>query len=105
MEVTGSLVDKLALLARLKFDETEKEEIKLDLQRMITFVDKLNELNLDDVKPLLHMTDEINVLREDEIKISITRDEALRNAPQHDDQFFKVPKVIKNPRNQIANSK
>ena len=98
MEVTGSLVDKLALLARLKFDETEKEEIKLDLQRMIAFVDKLNELNLDGVQPLLHMTDEINVLREDEVKVSIIRDEALRSAPQHDDQFFKVPKVIKAPK-------
>ena len=95
MEVTGSLVDKLALLARLRFDETEKEEIKSDLQRMIAFVDKLNELDLDDVKPLLHMTDEINVLREDEIKGSVSREEALQNAPVTDGVFFKVPKVIK----------
>lgn len=89
------MVEKVAHLARLKFDESEKEAIKKDLQRMIEFADKLNELNLDDVEPLLHMSEEVNVLREDEIKGSISRDEALRNAPEHDDQFFKVPKVIK----------
>ena len=62
---------------------------------MIAFVEKLNELDLEDVEPLLHMSDEINVLREDEVKGSISREEALKNAPQHDEQFFKVPKVIK----------
>ena len=62
---------------------------------MIEFADKLNELNLDGVEPLLHMSEEANVLREDEIKGSISREEALKNAPEHDDQFFKVPKVIK----------
>lgn len=96
MEVNDVMVEKLAHLSRLQFNETEKAEIKNDLQRMIAFVEKLNELNLDEVKPLLHMSEEVNVLREDEIKGSITRDEALKNAPLHDDQFFKVPKVIKN---------
>ena len=97
MEVNDALIDKLAHLARLKFDEAEKEEIKNDLQRMILFVEKLNELDLENVEPLLHMGGEINVLREDEIQGSITRQEALSNAPLHDDQFFKVPKVIKAP--------
>lgn len=96
MEVNDVMVEKLAHLSRLQFNETEKAEIKNDLQRMIAFIEKLNELNLDEVKPLLHMSEEVNVLREDEIKGSITRDEALKNAPLHDDQFFKVPKVIKN---------
>jgi len=95
MDVNDALVDKLAQLARLKFDAAEKEEIKNDLQKMIAFVEKLNELDTMSVEPLLHMTDEINVLREDEIKGSISREEALKNAPLHDDQFFKVPKVIK----------
>ena len=71
------------------------EQIKNDLQRMISFVEKLNELDLSGVEPILHMSDEINVLREDEIKGSISREEALKNAPLHDEQFFKVPKVIK----------
>jgi aspartyl-tRNA(Asn)/glutamyl-tRNA(Gln) amidotransferase subunit C len=95
MEVNDALVDKLAHLSRLQFNETEKAEIKNDLQRMIAFVEKLNELDVDDVQPKLFMSDEVNVLREDEIKGSISREEALKNAPLHDEQFFKVPKVIK----------
>ncbi len=95
MEVNDALVDKLAHLARLKFEVSEKEEIKNDLQKMIEFVEKLKELDTTGVEPLLHMTDEINVLREDEVKGSINREEALMNAPLHDEQFFKVPKVIK----------
>lgn len=97
MEINDAMVDKLAHLARLKFNDEEKQEIQKDLQRMIEFVEKLNELNLDGVEPLLHMSDEINILREDEVKGSISREEALKNAPLHDEQFFKVPKVIKNP--------
>jgi aspartyl-tRNA(Asn)/glutamyl-tRNA(Gln) amidotransferase subunit C len=95
MEVNDALVDKLAHLARLKFDAAEKEEIKKDLQKMIAFVEKLNELDTTGVEPLLHMSDEINVLREDEVKDSISREEALKPAPLHDEQFFKVPKVIR----------
>ena len=89
------MVEKLAHLSRLQFNETEKVEIKNDLQRMIGFVEKLNELNLNTVEPMLFMSDEVNVLRDDEIKGSISREEALKNAPFHDGQFFKVPKVIK----------
>jgi len=100
MEVNDALVDKLAQLARLKFDADEKEEIKKDLQKMIAFVEKLNELDTTGVEPLLHMSDEINVLREDEVKGSISREEALKNAPLHDEQFFKVPKVIKRMSNE-----
>jgi aspartyl-tRNA(Asn)/glutamyl-tRNA(Gln) amidotransferase subunit C len=95
MEVNDAMVEKLAHLARLKFNEEEKQEIKTDLQRMISFVEKLNELDLDGVEPLLHLSDEVNILREDEIKGSVSRDEALKNAPLHDAQFIKVPKVIK----------
>ena len=95
MEVNDAMVEKLAHLSRLQFNDAEKEEIKNDLQRMIAFVEKLNELRPDGVEPLLHMSDEVNVLREDEIKGSISREEALKNAPLHDEQFFKVPKVIK----------
>lgn len=95
MEVNNELVNKLANLARLQIDDSEIEGIKMDLQKMIQFVDKLNELDTVGVEPLLYMSDNINVLREDEVKGSITRAEALQNAPFHDDQFFKVPKVIK----------
>ncbi|MEP7375653.1 MAG: Asp-tRNA(Asn)/Glu-tRNA(Gln) amidotransferase subunit GatC [Chitinophagaceae bacterium] len=95
MEVNDAMVDKLAHLARLKFNDAEKREIKTDLQRMIVFVEKLNELDLENVEPLLHMSGEVNILREDEVKGSVSRSEALKNAPIHDEQFFKVPKVIK----------
>jgi aspartyl-tRNA(Asn)/glutamyl-tRNA(Gln) amidotransferase subunit C len=95
MEVNDALVDKLANLSRLQFNTTEKEGIKADLQRMIQFVEKLNELDTTGVEPLLHMSEQVNVLREDEVQGSVNRAEALQNAPAHDEEFFKVPKVIK----------
>ena len=94
MEVNDQLVDKLANLSRLQFDATEKAAIKADLQSMIQFIDKLNELDTTGVEPLLHMSDNVNVLRADEVQGSISREKALSNAPVHDEQFFKVPKVI-----------
>ena len=97
MEVNDSLVDKLAHLSRLEFNPAEKEEIKTDLQRMISFVDKLNELDLADTEPLLFMTEEVNVLREDVAEVSIEPGQAFKNAPEHDNRFFTVPKAIKNP--------
>jgi aspartyl-tRNA(Asn)/glutamyl-tRNA(Gln) amidotransferase subunit C len=93
MEVTEDLVDKIANLARLHI--TDKEAARIDLQRMIQFVEKLNELDTTGVEPQLHMSDNINLLREDEVKGSISRKEALLNTPLQDEQFFKVPKVIK----------
>ena len=97
MEVNDELINNLAQLARLEFNDAERDEIKSDLQKMIAFIDKLNELNTSGVEPLLHMSENVNVLREDEVKGSISREDALKNAPVHDEQFFKVPKVIKPP--------
>ena len=95
MEVTDAIVEKLAHLARLEFNAADKEAIKNDLQRMVSFVEKLDELDLEGTAPLLHMSSTINILREDEVRGSVPREDALRNAPEHDDKFFKVPKVIK----------
>ena len=95
MEVNDALVEKLSRLARLRFTDEEKSVIRHDLQRMIGFVEKLNELDLDKIEPLIHMSQEVNVLREDEVQGSVNREVALKNAPHHDEQFFKVPKVIK----------
>lgn len=95
MEVNDELVDDLARLARLSFVKEEREEIKGDLQKMIAFIEKLNELDTTGVEPLLHMSDAINVLRKDEVQGSVTMQEALANAPLHDGRFFKVPKVVK----------
>ena len=95
MNINDALVEKLANLSRLEFSETEKEEIKNDLEKMIGFIDKLNELDTTGVAPLLHMSENVNVFREDEVKGEIDREEVFRNAPLHDEKFFKVPKVIK----------
>jgi aspartyl-tRNA(Asn)/glutamyl-tRNA(Gln) amidotransferase subunit C len=95
MEVNLQLVNNIAHLARLYFSDEEKKEIEKDLQRMISFVEKLNEIDTTGIKPLQHMSSAVNVLREDEIKGSVTRNEALQNAPVTDGIFFKVPKVIK----------
>lgn len=93
-EIDIKMVDEIAHLARLEFNDAAKGEILNDMNRMLSFVDKLNELNTDNVAPLIYMTDEKNVLREDEIKITLTQDEALKNAPKKDSDYFKVPKVI-----------
>ncbi|HVI47419.1 MAG TPA: Asp-tRNA(Asn)/Glu-tRNA(Gln) amidotransferase subunit GatC [Chitinophaga sp.] len=95
MEVNDALVQQLADLARLEFNAAEKTEIRGDLQRMITFVEKLNELDTTQVEPLLHLTDDYNVFREDRVLPSITREQALQNAPAATDEYFKVPKIIK----------
>jgi aspartyl-tRNA(Asn)/glutamyl-tRNA(Gln) amidotransferase subunit C len=87
-------VDRIAHLARLEFDSTEKEQLITNMNRMLTFVDKLNELNTDNVEPLIYMCDERNVLREDVVIESITQKEALLNAPKHDSDYFKVSKVV-----------
>jgi aspartyl-tRNA(Asn)/glutamyl-tRNA(Gln) amidotransferase subunit C len=95
MEVNEQLVDQLADLARLEFTPEEKTAIQGDLQRMITFVEKLNELDTTNVQPILHMTADRNVYRADKVVPSISREEGLKNAPAANDQYFKVPKVIK----------
>jgi aspartyl-tRNA(Asn)/glutamyl-tRNA(Gln) amidotransferase subunit C len=95
-KITLQLVDKISHLARLEFENEAKEEIKNDLERMLTFVEKLNEVNTDDVEPLIYMSSESNILRNDEVKNTVTHKEALFNAPKHDTDYFKVPKVVEN---------
>ena len=94
MLVEEKLVNQLAHLSRLSFNDAEKEAIRKDMEKIISFVEKLNELDTTDVQPLRHMGYAINVMRADEVKGSISRELALENSPRHDEQFFKVPKVI-----------
>ncbi len=94
MEVTDSMIDKLATLARLRFNEEEKESIKSDLQKMITFVQKMDEVDTTGVEPLQHMSGGSNVWREDQINGSCNQEDALKNASTHNDDFFLVPKII-----------
>ena len=87
-------VDEIAHLARLEFNDASKEEILNDINRMIKFIDKLNELDTSAVEPLIYMTNEKNILRHDVPETTITQKEALKNAPKKDSDYFKAPKVI-----------
>ena len=88
MEVNDELINKLANLSRLQFNDEEKEEIRNDLEKMIQFIDKLNELDTTGIAPLLHMSDEVNVLRDDNVKGSISTTDALKNAPHHNERNY-----------------
>jgi aspartyl-tRNA(Asn)/glutamyl-tRNA(Gln) amidotransferase subunit C len=94
MKIDNSTVDKLADLAKLEFDAESKKEIVKDLSRVLDFVGKLNELDTENVEPLVYMTDETNVLRKDEVVQEITQQDALRNAPKKDSDYIIVPKVL-----------
>lgn len=94
VKVTNELIDHLAHLSRLSFSGEEKDAIRQDLEQMIGFVEKLQELDTTGVEPLRHMSFEINKLRNDEVNGSVTREEALKNAAHHNEEFFLVPKVI-----------
>ena len=94
MEVNDKLIDKIAHLSRLEFHDSEKQQIKKDMQEMIAFIDKLNEPDTSGIDPLLHISNNVNCLREDEVNTPVSQDRALMNSSHHDKQFFKVPKVI-----------
>jgi aspartyl-tRNA(Asn)/glutamyl-tRNA(Gln) amidotransferase subunit C len=87
-------VDEIAHLARLEFDEASKPEMVNDMNRMLTFIDKLNELDTDHIEPLIYMTDEKNVMRADVPETTLSQKDALKNAPKKDSDYFKAPKVI-----------
>jgi aspartyl-tRNA(Asn)/glutamyl-tRNA(Gln) amidotransferase subunit C len=95
MKVSNELIDKLSTLARLKIEPGQKESLRADMQQLIGFIEKLQELDTTGIEPLMHMTTEINQLRADEVHHPITQNEALENARSKDEQFFLVPKVIK----------
>lgn len=94
MEITDSLIDNLSELSRLKYEGAERAAIKEDLARMLQFVEQVQEVDTTGVEPLVHITQETNRWREDEARIDITHEEALRNAPKKDSDFFRVPKFV-----------
>lgn len=95
MKVDKILVDKLADLSKLAFDDDAKEKMVSDMDRMLSFIDTLNELDTDSIAPLVYMTEETNVFRTDEVHTHEKKATALKNAPQKDSDYFKVPKVLK----------
>ncbi|MCC6584479.1 MAG: Asp-tRNA(Asn)/Glu-tRNA(Gln) amidotransferase subunit GatC [Chitinophagales bacterium] len=95
MIVDDVLVDKLANLSKLEFDEEGKKAIKADLSKILNFMEKLNELNTDGIAPLVYINEEVNIFRDDEVNYPITKEEALKNAPLKDADYIKVPKFVK----------
>jgi aspartyl-tRNA(Asn)/glutamyl-tRNA(Gln) amidotransferase subunit C len=94
MEINEALLDHIANLSKLSFEGSEKEALRQDLQRMIAFVDKLSELDTTGVEPLIFMSNEVNRLRDDSTEQSVSHEEALRNAPKKDSDYFRIPKVL-----------
>jgi len=94
MKIDKEIIEKISGLACLEFEDEEKEKIRQDLEQILTFVEKLRDLDTEDVDPLIYLSDNTNVLREDRMSGSISHDEALLNAPETSEGFFKVPKVI-----------
>jgi len=87
-------IRKLAHLARLEFSEDKEQEMLGDLNKILNWVDKLRELDTENIEPLTHMTAEMNVMREDVAQNTVTHEEALLNAPKKDSDYFRVPKVL-----------
>ena len=95
MEVDNKLIQDLSRLAKLKFDEQAAEKMKGDLDKIIGFVNKLSEIDTEGVEPLIYLSEEVNVLRVDEIRHEVSQENALKNAPQKDSDYFKVPTVLR----------
>ena len=95
MEVNNKLIQDIAKLSKLKFDSSAEGKMIEDMSKILLFVDKLNEIKTEGVEPLIYMSEEVNVLREDEINSEVSQKDALKNAPQKDSDYFKVPTVLK----------
>jgi aspartyl-tRNA(Asn)/glutamyl-tRNA(Gln) amidotransferase subunit C len=95
MEVNNKLIQDLSSLAKLNFDASSSKKMKGDLEKMIGFVDKLSEIDTEGIDPLIYLSEEENVLRVDEISNEVSQKNALKNAPEKDSDYFKVPTVLK----------
>jgi len=94
VEITDDIIDHIAHLARLEFSGDNRVQIKEDLRNIISFMDKLQEVDTEGVEPLIFMTEEVNNLREDAAHVTLTQSEVLKNAPKKDSDYFRIPKVL-----------
>ncbi|MDZ7373169.1 MAG: Asp-tRNA(Asn)/Glu-tRNA(Gln) amidotransferase subunit GatC [candidate division KSB1 bacterium] len=94
MPISLEEVDRIARLAKLSFTEEEKVQIAEQLAKIVEYVEKIKELDLENVPPTTHVVELANVMREDAVRPGLTQEEALRNAPAKKLGFFSVPKVI-----------
>ena len=95
MKIDQTLIDKLARLSQLEFNSDTKAKMEDDLNKILAFVDKLNEVDAENIEPLIYLNEEKNKLREDEIGEHLPKEKALKNAPSKDSDYFKVPIVLK----------
>ena len=93
-KITIKEVEHVANLARLTFDEKQKEKLAEQLAEILDYIEQLNELDTDSVQPTSHAIPVKNVVRPDVVKASLTQDEALSNAPSNVDGLFEVPKIV-----------
>lgn len=98
MDINDDMITKLSDLAKLEFSSGEREKIKTDLNKILHFVEKLQQVDTEGVEPLIYMNEDVNVLRDDVAEKTITKEEALKNAPQKDSDYFKVPTVLNKER-------
>ena len=94
MKITRDQVEHIAHLARLEFNEKEIEAFTRQMDNILTYFDKLQEVDTTAVEPTSHAIQVKNVFREDEVKKSIALDLSLKNAPEKEGNFFRVPKII-----------
>lgn len=94
MKVNQQTLHKIAELARLEIPASEEAKMLADLNKILDWVDLLQELDTEGVEPLIHLSEEVNVFRADEAKQTLTTEQALVNAPDKENVFFSVPKVL-----------
>ena len=92
--ISDETIDYVSILAKLELSDEEKEQAKKDMGRMLDYIDKLGELDTDDVEPMSHVFPIQNVFREDVVSNSDTREELLSNAPEQKDGMFMVPRTF-----------
>lgn len=92
--INDETIEYVGILAKLELSEEEKEAAKADMERMLEYIDKLNELDTDGVKPMSHIFPITNVFREDIVTNVDERQQILKNAPEQKDGSFKVPKTV-----------
>lgn len=95
MDINEQTLARIAHLARLNITADSEERMLKELNEMIHWVEKLHEVDTKGVEPLTNMSQEVNSWREDEPKADISHQQALKNAPNKDEDFFKVPKFLK----------
>ena len=94
MKITMKEVEHVARLARLELTDEEKERMRAQLDSILTYIDKLNELDTSAVEPTSHVLPMMNIFRDDEVRPSLSQEEALANAPDRQDLFFRVPRIL-----------